>query len=141
MKLGATIYVDSIEKSYEAVELYKEAFGLTLGFNSSYEDTTWMEQYGITVRDDYIPKKGYFHAELMRNGETILIVSAEGDDSSCIPHGHQFVVLGMQMGCEEAVKKAVSVLSAGTITPKDEGWNPLTAGVTDPFNVSWCIYM
>jgi len=43
MKIGATIYVNGIEASYEAVELYKKAFGLTLGFNCSYEDTSWMK--------------------------------------------------------------------------------------------------
>ena len=141
MKLNATIYVDDIEKSYNAVELYKEAFGLSLGYNLSYDDPEGMRKWGLDVGDDYVPRRGYFHADLTRDGETVFSVSAEGDDSSGIPRGHQFVVLGMQMGCEEAVRKAVSVLSEGNITPSDEGWNPCTAGVTDPFNVSWCIYL
>ena len=71
MKLGATVFVDSIEKSYEAVELYKEAFGLTLGFNQSYEDVEWMKDWGLTVEEGYIPQKGYFHADLTYNDENI----------------------------------------------------------------------
>ena len=137
MKLKATIYVDDTKKSYKAVELYKEAFGLSLGYNLSYEDPEGMRKWGLDIGDDFIPRRGYFHADLVRNGETVLSVSAEGD----IPRGGEFITLDMQMGSEEAVKKAVSVLSEGTKTPCDGGWNPCTAGVTDPFNVNWCIYV
>jgi len=139
MKFTATIYVDDTEKSYKAVELYKEAFGLSLGYNLSYEDPDGMRKWGLNIGDDYVPRRGYFHADLVRDGETIFSVSAEGD--SGIPRGVQFIVLSMKMDSEEAVKKAVSILSEGTKTPSDEGWNPCAAGVTDPFNVNWCIYV
>jgi len=137
MKFTATIYVDDIEKSYKAVELYQEAFGLSLGYNLSYEDPEGMRKWGLDIDDAYIPRRGYFHADLVLDGETVFSVSSEGD--SDIPQGVQFIGLGMQMGSEEAVKKAVSILSEGTKTPSNEGWNPCTAGVTDPFNVNWCI--
>ena len=139
MKFTATIYVDDIEKSYKAVGLYKEAFGFSLGYNLSYEDPESMRKWGLNIGDDYVPCRGYFHADLVRDGETVFSVSAEGD--SGIPRGVQFIVLSMQMDSEEAVKKAVTILSKGTKTPSDEGWNPCTAGVTDLFNVNWCIYV
>jgi hypothetical protein len=63
----------------------------------------------------------------MRDGETVLFVSADGD--SGIPHGIQFIELSMKMGCEDEVKKA----------PHDHGFNPCAASVTDPFNVNWFI--
>ena len=137
MKFKATIYVNGTEKSYEAVEMYKEAFGLSLGYNLSYEDPEGMREWGLDIGEDYVPRRGYFHADLVRDGETVLSVSAEGENSSPV----EFISLDMQMGCEEAVKKAVSVLSGGTKAPNDERWNPCTAGVTDPFNVNWCIYL
>jgi len=137
MKFTATIYVDGIEKSFKAVELYKEAFGLLLGYNLSYEDVEGMKKWGLKIADDYVPRRGYFHADLVRDGETVFSVSAEGD--SGIPRGVQFIELSIQMGSEEAVKNAVSVLSEGTKIPHDCGFNPCAASVTDAFNVNWFI--
>jgi len=137
MKFTATIYVDGTEKSYHAVEIYKEAFGLSLGYNLSYEDVEGMKKWGLRIADDYVPRRGYFHADLVRDGETVFSVSAEGD--SGIPRGVQFIELSIHMGSEEAVRKAVSILSEGTKTPHDHGFNPCAAGVTDPFNVNWFI--
>ena len=39
MKLGATLY---IKNSIEAVEIYKQAFGMTLGNYEKYPDGTFM---------------------------------------------------------------------------------------------------
>jgi len=137
MKLTAGISLDGTEKSYKAVELYKEAFGLTLGYNLSYEDPEGMKKWGLNIGDDFIPRRGYFHADLMHSGKNVLSISAEGD--SIVTQSGEFVRLQMQMGSEEAVKKAVHVLSEGTITPHDHGFNPCAASVTDPFNVNWFI--
>ena len=136
MKLGATIYVDSIEKSYEAVELYKEAFGLALGYNLSYEDVEGMKAWGLTVADDYIPQKGYFHADLTYNDETILCVSAEGENGRT---SKDFIQLGLSLGNEEAVKRAVSILSDGKIIAAPISYNPCVADVVDKFGVWWFI--
>ena len=138
MKLGATLYVDSIEKSYEAVELYKQAFGLTLGFNESYEDTSWMKKHGIAVADDYVPQKGYFHAELVYNGETIFAVSAEGDSGEV--HNH-IVELALKLDSVEAVTKAVSILSEGTISALPNSINACSASVIDKYGVKWWIHV
>jgi len=139
MKFGATIYVDGCRKSHEAVEIYKEAFGLTLGFHEAYNDNSWKAKHGVEEHENPEMLIGYFHADLVRDGETVFSVSAEGD--SGIPRGVQFIELSMKMGSEEAVKKAVSILSEGAITPHDHGYNPCAAGVTDPFNVNWFIYV
>jgi len=137
MRFTAGIYLDDTEKSFKAVELYKEAFGLSLGYNLSYEDPEGLRKWGLDIGDDYVPRRGYFHADLVRDGELVFFVSAEGDGG--IPRGVQFIELSMHMGSEEAVKKAVSILSEGTITPHDCGFNPCAASVTDPFNVNWFI--
>jgi len=137
MKFGATIYVDGCEQSEKAVEMYKEAFGLTLGYHEAYNDNSWKAEHGVKEAENPETLVGYFHADLVRDGETVFSVSAEGDGG--ISRGVQFIELSMHMGSEEAVKKAVSVLSEGTITPHDHGFNPCAAGVTDPFNVNWFI--
>ena len=136
MKLVATVFVDSIEKSYEAVELYKEAFGLTLGYNLSYEDIEGMKAWGLTVADDYVPQKGYFHADLTCNGETVISVSAEGENGRT---SKDFIQLGLNLGSEEAVKKAVSVLSDGKITAAPVSYNPCVADVVDKYEVWWFV--
>ncbi|MCL2664249.1 MAG: hypothetical protein FWE82_01415 [Defluviitaleaceae bacterium] len=139
MKFSATIYLKGTEESFLAVEMYKEAFGLSLGYNLSYEDPEGLRQWGFDIGDDYVPQRGYFHADLVRGNETLFSVSAEGDYG--VPHEVKFIELGMQMDSKEAVEKAVSVLSGGTQAPSDEGWNPYTAGVTDPFGVYWVVYI
>lgn len=44
MNLGATLY---IKNTIEAVEFYKEAFGMTLGYNEKFPDGTpiYMQNY------------------------------------------------------------------------------------------------
>jgi len=98
-----------------------------------------MREWGLEAGNGYVPQKGYFHADLERGGETVLYVSAEGDGG--IPRGAVFLGLGMKMDSEESVRKAVSVLSEGTATPRDYGYSPCAASVTDPFNVNWFIYI
>ena len=136
MKFSATVFVDNIEKSYDAVELYKEAFGLTLGYNLSYEDVEGMKEWGLTVEDDYIPQKGYFHADLMYNDEKILSVSAEGENGRT---GKDFIQLGLSLGSEEAVKRAVSILSDGKVAAAPISYNPCVVDVVDKYGVWWFI--
>ena len=62
MKFTATIYVDDAEKSCKAVELYKEAFELSLGYHLSYEDPEGTRKWGLDIGNDFIPRRGYFHA-------------------------------------------------------------------------------
>lgn len=47
MKLGATLY---IKNTVEAVEFYKEAFGMTLGYNERFPDGTFMHTGTFSFR-------------------------------------------------------------------------------------------
>lgn len=47
MKLGATLY---IKNTVEAVEFYKEAFGMTLGYNERFLDGTFMHAGTFSFR-------------------------------------------------------------------------------------------
>ena len=133
MKLGATLYV---KDSYEAVERYKEAFGLELGYHLSYEDIDGLKAWGYNMGEDYKPYKGYFHAELIRDGNEVFAVSGEGDEK--LVSGHN-VQLGLNLGSEEAVKRAVSVLSDGKVTAAPCSYNPCVADVVDKYGVWWFI--
>jgi uncharacterized glyoxalase superfamily protein PhnB len=126
MKLGATLYV---KNSYEAVELYKEAFGLTLGYHVNSEDGS------------------YFHAELMRGEEDVIAISEFGNyveprHLADVPIARHTTELGLNLGSEEAVKKAFSILSEGGTVIAPMGsvpWNACTAQVVDKYGVGWYI--
>ena len=53
MQTGMTLYINH---TLEAVELYHEAFGLSLGYNEKFPDGTYM------------------HAELQKNGVNVFAV-------------------------------------------------------------------
>ena len=138
MKLIPTVYVNGNEPSQKAVEMYMEAFGLTLGYHAANNDNSWKAEYGVEEDKNPETLTGYFHANLMRDGEHILSISSEGDNSDAFREV-TFLELGMTMGCSEAVKKAVFILSEGRKTASTAVWNSCTATITDPFNVTWCI--
>ena len=96
--------------------------------------TAWMKEFGLMIEDDYIPQKGHFHADLMYNGENVFSVSAEGEYEGT---SKDFIQLGFNLGSEEAVKRAVSVLSEGKITPAPCSYNPCVADVVDKYGVWW----
>jgi len=138
MKLMPSIYTNGGEASQNAVEMYMEAFGLTLGYHAANNENSWKAEYSVEEDENPETLTGYFHADLMRDGEHIMSVSSEGDNSDAF-RDVTFLELGMKMGSEDAVKKAVSVLSEGKIPPGSAVWNSCTATVTDRFNVTWCI--
>ncbi|HBL84486.1 MAG TPA: hypothetical protein DDZ99_06160 [Clostridiales bacterium] len=136
MRLGATFYV---KNSYEAVECYKEAFGLTLGYHLSYDDIEGLKAWGLTVDDDYKPHKGYFHAALMHDSEEVFAVSGECENGWVLTSGHN-AQLALNLGSEEAVKKAFSVLSEDAVFVGSVGsadWNACTAEVIDKYGIWW----
>ncbi|HAN22097.1 MAG: hypothetical protein A2Y15_03780 [Clostridiales bacterium GWF2_36_10] len=130
MRLGATLYV---KNSFEAVERYKEAFGLTLGYHVIHDE----EEIG----------QHYFHASLMRGEEEIFAVSEFGnylEDRYLaeIPISRHNTEICLGLGSEEAVKKAFSVLSEGgmVITPLEStSWNACVAQVVDKYGIGWFI--
>lgn len=130
MKLGATVYV---KNSFEAVERYKEAFGLTLGYH--------------VIHDENDIGQHFFHAELMHGEEVVFAVSEFGNyyedrHLSELPITRHTIELGLCLGSEEAVKKAFSVLqeSGDIVAPLGSTpWNACTAQIIDKYGVCWFI--
>ena len=131
MKLGATLYV---KNSIEAVEFYKEAFGMTLGYDEKFPDGTFL------------------HAVLLKNDEEIFAVSESKDNNalvdlllkSTIEHSRPTMSLGIDFDNEEDIKKAYEMLSTNgnvlyPLSPLP--WSPCAADVVDKFGVYWYIYM
>lgn len=128
MKLGATLY---IKNTIEATDFYKEAFGMTLGYNEKFPDGTYM------------------HAELQKDGETVFAVSERKNDE-LIATMHKTALSGqwptMSYGLifdtEGEVKKAYEALiQEGTIL-RPLGvlpWSSCSADVLDKYGVYWYI--
>lgn len=128
MNLGATLY---IKNTIEAVEFYKEAFGMTLGYNEKFPDGT------------------YLHAELQKNGQTIFAVSEHKNDE-LIAAMHRLaseklwptMSYGINFDTEEEVRKAYEALSKeGTILRPIGSlpWSACSADVLDKYGVYWYI--
>lgn len=117
MKIGTGLYV---KNSMGAVELYKEAFGLELGYHVKNPDGT------------------YFHSELYKDGQEILSVV----ESSNNYIEENIVQLGMSFDSEAAVERAYALLSEGGTIKTPLGplpWSPCAADVIDRFGVWWYI--
>ncbi len=117
MKLGIGLYV---KNSVEAVELYKEAFGMELGYHVKNPDGT------------------FFHAELYKNGQEILSVVESSSDNK----QEHIVQLGIIFDSEAEVQKAYTLLSDGGTIKTPIGpmpWSPCAAEVIDKFGVLWYI--
>jgi len=114
--VGIGIYV---KDSPGAVALYREAFGLELGYHVLNRDGT------------------YFHSELMRNDEPFCsVVEAKEDTySPCNP-----IELGVDFGSERELAHAFALLSAGgkvEMEMQELPWSPCAAIVRDRFGVRW----
>lgn len=128
MKLGATLY---IKGTIEAVEFYKEAFGMTLGYNEKFLDGTFM------------------HAALLKDGEEIFAVSESQNDafvdvmlSASLKEARPTMSYGINFENEEDVKKAYAILSVGGNVLLPLGalpWSACCAEVVDKFGVYWYI--
>lgn len=117
MKMGTGLYV---KNSVEAVELYKEVFGLELGYHVKNPDGT------------------YFHSELYKDGEEILSVVESSNNYA----KERIVQLSVIFDNEAAVEKAYALLSEGGAIKTPLGplpWSPCAADVVDRFGVWWYI--
>jgi len=114
--IGIGIYV---KNSPLAVEIYKSAFGLELGYHVLNSDGT------------------YFHSELSRNGSPFCsVVEAQKDTATDI----QPIELGVDFQSRGDLERAVSVLADGGRVDMDIcelPWSPCAAIVTDRFSVRW----
>ncbi|SES88359.1 VOC family protein [Paenibacillus sp. NFR01] len=128
MKLRATLY---IKNTVEAVEFYKEAFGMTLGYNEKFPDGTFM------------------HAELLRDGQEVFAVSESGNDAfvkvmltSSLKESRPTMSYGIDLDNEDEVRKAYSVLAEGGKVLFPLGslpWSSCCAEVVDKYGVYWYI--
>lgn len=128
MKLGATLY---IKNTIEAVEFYKEAFGMTLGYYEKFPDGTFM------------------HAALFRDGQEIFAVSESKNDSfvnimltSSLKESRPTMSYGINFDNEDEVRKAYSMLSEGGKVLFPLGslpWSSCCADVVDKYGVYWYI--
>ena len=126
MKLGATLY---IKNTVEAVEFYKEAFGMTLGYNEKFPDGTFM------------------HAVLLRDGHEVFAVSESQNDTfvnimlSSLKEARPTMSYGITFDNEDEVK-AYSMLAEGGKVLFPLGslpWSSCCADVVDKYGVYWHI--
>lgn len=127
MKLGMTLY---IQNTIEAVELYKKAFGLTLG-----------EGYAK------FPDGTYMHAPMCKNGQEIFALS-EAPTGSLVRSIHEtasdkvvpIASHGIEFDTEEELKKAYELLIEEGVVIRPLGklpWDTLSADIVDKFGVCW----
>ena len=114
--IGIGLYV---KNSPRAVALYREAFGLDLGYHVLNKDGT------------------YFHSELSRNGEPFCsVVEAKQDTYT----DKQPIELGVSFETHAELEQALLSLSADgqvELAPCELPWSPWAAIVRDRFGVRW----
>lgn len=130
MELGITLY---IKNTVEAVEFYKAAFGMTLGYNEKFPDGTYM------------------HAELQKDGKTIVAVSESPNEEfvktmqACAKKDiFPTVSCGISFDTEEEVHRAYNMLKEEGIVRRPLGplpWSVCSADVLDKYGVYWYIYV
>lgn len=127
MRIGLQAY---IQRSVEAIELYKKAFGATLGYNVRNVDGTFM------------------HAELYLDGQLLLSVSESGGNVGIenmkrySPIDYPTMNFCVNLESEEAVKKAYDILAieGNILLPLGSlPWSSCCANVVDKFGVFWYI--
>lgn len=117
MNIGQGLYV---KNSIEAVEIYKQAFGLELGYHVLNPDGT------------------YFHSELCKDDQVVFSV-VEAPNGNVEEHTVQ---LSVDFDSEESVRRAYAILSEGGRVETPIGpmpWTPCAAEVIDRFGVWWYI--
>lgn len=117
MNLGVGIY---IKDSLQAVEMYKAAFGLELGYHVLNDDGT------------------YFHSDLMEDNREICSV-VEAKEAYFKGDGNP-IELGYTFQTREELERAFEILKDGGTVLMDIcelPWSPCAAGVVDRFGVRW----
>ena len=118
--IGIGIYV---KNSPKAVELYKKAFGLELGYHVLNNDGT------------------YFHSELNKNGEPFCSVVEAKEETYTDKNP---IELGVEFESKDELLKAFEALSDGGKVKMEIcelPWSPCAAIVIDMFAVRWFLSM
>lgn len=126
MKLSATLY---IKNTVEAVEFYKEAFGMTLGYNENFPDGT------------------YIHAAMFKDGDEIFAVSESNNESfveimlkSDMKQSRPTMSYSINFNNEDEVRKAYEMLATEGTVMFPLGflpWSACAAEVVDKYGVYW----
>ena len=130
MQIGMTLYISN---TLEAVEFYKKAFGLSLGYNEKFSDGTYM------------------HAELQKNGQSVFAVS-ESKNNELVSVMHELAKgeispttsIGLKFDTEDEIKLAYDILISEGVVRRPLGplpWSVCSADVLDKYGVYWYIYM
>ena len=112
---GVGLYV---KNSIEAVEMYKEAFSLELGYHMLNPDGT------------------YFHSELLSGGKEMFSV-VESSESKCTANPVQ---IGVTFDDKAQLLNAFDILSNNGNVMMEVGelpWSPCAAEVIDKFGIRW----
>lgn len=126
MHLGATLYV---QNSNAAAAFYCDAFNMTIGYNVSHDDGT------------------YLHAELEKDGVSIFAVSECHDEATrtaMLSAQQPTMSLGVNLNDDAELSHAYEVLAQGAHVLRPLGslpWSPSSADVVDKFGVCWYIYV
>lgn len=126
MNLGATLYV---KNSVEAVEFYREAFGMTLGYNAKNGDGSFL------------------HAELLKGGESIFAVSENNDEEivrSMLASMRPTMSYGINLDNDADLNHAYKILVEGGHILRELGslpWSPCSADIVDKYGVCWYLYV
>ena len=114
--IGIGIYV---QNSPKAIEMYKSAFGLELGYHVLNNDGT------------------YYHSELIKNGEEFCCVVEAKQDTYT---DRNPIELGVSFNTRDELEQAFAILSDGGKVELDIcelPWSPCAAIVTDCFGIKW----
>lgn len=113
--IGIGLYVNN---SIEAVRMYQDAFGLTLGYHVLNDDGT------------------FFHSELDKDGQTMLSVVQSSDPVA----KNNPVQLGYTFSDKKELIHAYEVLKKDGIVTMDLcelPWSPCAVEIVDQFGVRW----
>jgi PhnB protein len=126
MKLGATLY---IRNTIEAVALYQQAFGLTLGYHEKFEDGTYM------------------HATFCEGSEEVFAISECRNDAfvelmlkANLKTARPAMSYGLTLESAQAVEKAFELLKVGGNIMMPLGtlpWSACCAEVIDRYGIYW----
>lgn len=125
MEIGIQI---NVKGSAEAVVLYQEAFGATLGYHVKNSDGS------------------FFHAELELDGHSLVALSESSGDigyqllEKYSPECYPTMNFGVILPDQSAVQQAFDVLSQGGVVvmaPCQLPWSDFCTSVIDRFGVFW----
>ena len=120
----------AIKNNVEAVELYKNVFGMELGDADYFPEDS--PNYGQ-----------YMHAEMWKDGVHLFDITSQSEEEQGFDPRKQLHGFGAYFRTEAELREAFDLLSAGGIITSPFGtvlpWSPCSASLIDKFGVSWWI--